>query len=755
MLAWIWRPVISPLHVFAMTALLAALAIFMYARSMRDRPWTSLGLLAMRLAVLVALALLLMGPSIVPPSATKLGRGKLFILADTSRSMLTEDVGGQSRLAAVQKNWLADERLRELAKTSDLKFFALDIEARAQPAAALRAPAGQVAVGRRSNIAAGVEALLQQTNTDSSDVAFLLLSDGRDSKDSPMRPVALLARARGIPIYTVCVGGPTIPKDIVLTAMPSQRYLLAGKEGHILIRLHQSGLDELLAEREAANPLTVHIKYGDEETVLPVKFEGKATASVELPVKHDASGLYEYSIRVDAAPGEMESDNNAQTVFVEVVDQRISVLILEGEPHWDTKFIAQSLRKDPRVSLAQITKISEAKESNLLTRAKGRDCKLPTTAEELSEYDVIVLGRGLENLLPSETAKLLPAYVSDYGGNVVFARGRAYDSQTPSGRQLGRDIAVIEPIVWGKGLLHNLSLSTSSAGRSAFLGEGVDEGGALAQLPDLQVMPAVARVKTGTVVLAHFLPAGRAYSAASESAPPAVVSMNYGRGRIVAVLGEGLWQWGFLPPGEAAKLKTRIYDELWSGMIGWLVMGGDFLPGENVSLLLGRSSVQLGESVLIESVCKSAPAGGFAPKVTLIAPDGEESVLALAPSAGSDTRLQGAARVDRVGAYTVVMECPQGKPARIEKRFSVYDVDMERLKVAADPEALAQLAEESGGAVFLAHQAKEFPQTVAAMQALRHGSPRAKFVWDKWAFLVVLLVWAGGEWIIRKRAGML
>ena len=46
----IWRPAISPLHIAAGAAVLAAIAVICYARSFRSGRWASLGLLAMRLA---------------------------------------------------------------------------------------------------------------------------------------------------------------------------------------------------------------------------------------------------------------------------------------------------------------------------------------------------------------------------------------------------------------------------------------------------------------------------------------------------------------------------------------------------------------------------------------------------------------------------------------------------------------------------------------------------------------------------------
>ena len=88
---WIWRPWASPLHIFAGVGVVGLLAVIAYARTMRQRPLLSTALLAVRLAVIAALAVVLMGPSDLPPPADANVRPKLTVLLDRSGSMQTAD----------------------------------------------------------------------------------------------------------------------------------------------------------------------------------------------------------------------------------------------------------------------------------------------------------------------------------------------------------------------------------------------------------------------------------------------------------------------------------------------------------------------------------------------------------------------------------------------------------------------------------------------------------------------------------------
>ena len=748
-LAWVWQPIISPLHVLGGSGILVGLALFAYARSFKAQPFTSLGLLAMRLAVIAVLAVLLMGPSVIPPYVELPGRPKLLIFTDTSGSMLTKDCQGLSRLGFVKENWLNREKLRELSELYDLRYFGFDSEVRPLSATALQQPEESLATGRVSQIAECLRASLWKLGGKSFDDAMLVFSDGHDSQLAPFGPVALLARARGVPVHTVCLGGPTLQRDLVLVAVANQQYMLVGEEGQIVAKVHQVGLTDA--------KVSLHLRCGQEHWTRQVGFEGKESVTVKLPVKQEKTGLYEYKISVDPVAGETELGNNTQSVFLEVTDQRIKVLLLEGEPFWDTKFIAQSLRKDAQIELTQITQLSRGKRRTILTRAEQRSAELPVTAKELSEYNVIILGRGVEHLLDSETAKLLPEFVRGYGGSVVFARGRAYDPNTPLGRQTGRDLAVLEPVVWAVGLRHNLSLRLTQAGQhNPCFNFGAISGNfsqVIGDLPGLTVMPGIAQEKTATVVLARASAPGKTVASEASQDPPALVSMNYGRGRVVAVLGEGLWRWSFLPP-ELSELEG-LYDLLWSNIIRWLAMGSDFLPGQEVSLKLARSSVRLGEPLQCEAVSRFMPEGGFNPQVMVLDPQGKTHSIVMNRLGQMDSRLQGEFTPQTTGVHQVVLECPQLKPGTIQKRFNSYDVDMERLQTSANPEAMRILAEQSAGRYFEPAESERLSEELAKIRAMRQVPRRPEYIWPRGIILVVLLLWAGAEWIIRKRCGLL
>ena len=193
----------------------------------------------------------------------------------------------------------------------------------------------------------------------------------------------------------------------------------------------------------------------------------------------------------------------------------------------------------------------------------------------------------------------------------------------------------------------------------------------------------------------------------------------------------------------------------WSNTIRWLALGGEFQPGEQVALKLSRTSVRLGDPLVIDAAAKIEPAGGFTPTLRLIDPDGVETVVESDPISELSTRRQATVTPGKPGVWRVVMESSPLTPSTIEKRFSVYDVDLERLRTEAKPALLRELAERTGGMYFTADQPVDLPRQLERQLAARVVPPKPVYAWDKGVVLALLLAWMGLEWVGRRQAGWL
>ncbi|HEY1068865.1 MAG TPA: hypothetical protein VGE52_22280, partial [Pirellulales bacterium] len=744
--AWIWQPAFEPGAIACGAVALAALAVSAYLRAPL-RGWARGVLLAMRLLGVAGLAILLLGPSRLPPSSSGDRRPTLDVLVDVSQSMLVDDASvgsatGRSRLGAALSTWLSPDALRRVEQDYVAELQGFDAELRSlpylgdRPAGEDEALAQRLATGQQTRLAGSLSTALSDASGGDG-ASLLVLSDGRDTDDADVQATGEIARRRGIPIHAVAFGSPRFQKDLAVFASTEQDYLLPREPGSIKVKVYQTGLNE--------TSTTVRLKHGNEERQSPVAFGPNRVVEVSLPIQHDEPGSYEYTVSVDADAGELEQANNQQTVFCEVAPKRIKVLALEGKPFWDAKFLAQALRKDDRLELTQITQVSPDKRETITTRVEGAAPSVPQTADDWAAYDVVILGQGFERLATPESAAALTTYV-DRGGCVIFSRGRPYRADQ-SDDETARALRAIEPVVWGEETVRNAPLEPTAAGRvSPWLSPsraGIDAAAALERLPAPTTLTIAERVKPGALVLLQS--ASGPGNPQVEPPAPAVVSMSYGQGTVVGVLGEGLWKWS-LSVKKGDEL-AGFYDAFWSNLVRWLALGGEFQPGRPASLQLSKTRLRVEEPLSIDVVCRTEPPNGLAPTLTWIAPDGARRELALTRTSGRDPRWRATIQPTETGVYNVEAAVPGLTTEMLVKRVQVYDLNVERLDVSADPARLALLAEQSGGKLYGPGEFDQFLNDLRRERAASIAPARPEFIWDRWEVMTILLFWLGFEWI--------
>lgn len=741
-LALVWQPIFPTLSILGGAVLLCALAIFAFVRSRSVSSRWSILLLIMRLAAVVVIATLLMGPSRELSTGNAPGDSRLTILLDTSESMRVDDCESTSRIAHAAKTVLAPKALAALEGDYHVDLQGFDEGVHALSIQATRQDPDAQAKGRSTRLAESVTAVLNRLGGEGD--ALLVVSDGRDTTDDSLQPAASLAATKRIPIYTVPVGGAATSADAAVMAIPMQDSLIPNETGGLLIRVYQAGLN--------GQSGVVHVRQGAKEQQIPVAFGSQPVVEVQASIREEAPGQYDYTISLDPVGDETELSNNQQRAFVEVMKRRLRVLLLEGQPFWDSKFLAQSLRKDEQVELVQLTQVGARKRETLVTRESQGSPRLPETDEEWGELDVVVLGQGIEQLLDEDAARQLVRFVQN-GGHVVFSRGRPYDVQTPQGQALSRILSVIEPVTWHAGDDQKVSIELTPSGEtSSWFTQSklqIDPAEAFHRLPGFERLHHVAFVKPATIVLAT----GRTgEGAAGELGRPAIVRMTAGRGDVVAILGEGTWKWSLLTP-ELQDLRG-FYDQFWSNLVRWLALGGDFPPGQQSSLQLSRSSVRLGDELTMDVVYRFSPDGAADPRLTLTDPRGQAVDVAMHRLPGPSPRYRAKFTPESSGVYTVAAETPGMTPPRLEGRFNVYDVNMERLQTASNPLALKMLSDLSGGSVIEGASMDELANQLQKHRRAMLAPPRVEYVWDRASIMFLLLGWIGAEWLLRRAAGL-
>ena len=312
----------------------------------------------------------------------------------------------------------------------------------------------------------------------------------------------------------------------------------------------------------------------DTKEILP---DTNGAGRVSFRVKAPESGEQRYVFRVPPQPEEADVANNERAVFLRSVGAKVRVLVAEGQPHWETKFLVQSLKRDPHVDLTAVYRLNAQRNVGVVS-ATGNETRVekdlfPRTAAEMNAFDVIILGRGVEAFFDPDTEAMLTDFVSRRGGSLIFARGKPYDGRF-------QPLAKFEPVAWGDGAAGAVRLRVTEAGRDNpmfDLGSSGSLDELLARLPALDE----ARVTLGGKPLAVVLA-----SSENQDGPVLLAYQRYGQGKTLGLNASGLWRWAFRESGQ--EESEIAYQRFWVSLLQWLLSGSQFLPGADVSMISAR-----------------------------------------------------------------------------------------------------------------------------------------------------------------------
>lgn len=769
--------------------LAALVAIACYAFR-REWPVTS----ARRVLLTSLLGLGMIGPLLIALNPTWVesvpplpGNPMLTVLIDGTLSMRTEDVGGLRGTT----RWTRAMEIAGLVKqeSSSIEVRKMVFGDLVTPLSELQKSASTNvdAVGRRTDLGAA----LKQTSRTGSPLghAILMISDGAHNVGAVESALqsAKEANALATPIYTVTLGTSVGMKNLLVTAKSSR--MIAFPKNPVAIRasVMHSGL--------AGQSTQVQLMKG--EQVLQSKtmrLTAEPSQEVRFTIEDGVNEPIErFRIVASDVPDEVTTADNQTTVLVQRLSAPIGVLVLEGKPYWDSKFLARNLARDPVVDLTTIVRLGDGRflqrrvtrealaESDV--EKKGLD-KTPSATEAsavtanattdrvpldtatddwavqkelesplesmelLGKYRLVILGRDAGAYLTDRGIENLRTWISTNGGCLLCSRGAPTD-------QVSSKLAEILPVRWSPTSESRFRAKVTQQGIDSavfdpLLAEGSDP---LGSLPSL-AMDQMPKQRAG-------LPQVLMQSAVDDSGVsiPMVTYQPFGGGQTIVVEGAGMWRWAFLSPQHAAK--DKIYPTLWQSMIQWIISQNDMMPGQELAIRPDRATFLTGDrasaSISLREPGKWNTSGGLNGLSVLMQATGadEQTRLSIVPS-GVDSNLF---RVDMgtvgVGFYTLKVLAGENEEVMAATAFEVRDPWFETLEVDARPDVMSQIARLSGGEVLTPEQVSElvrrFEERIKQQQKYKETRTT---IWDRPFVLLLILVGWVSTWIVRRQNGL-
>lgn len=688
-----------------------------------------------------------------------------------------------SRLGFVQAALLRDDAatLKLLFAKNALQFTTFDTGVRtlvsvspSDPIGSLPSVIAQVrADGLSSDLASAIRRIIEKSHGRRI-AAIVVASDGQSTEPGSWKDVTDLARGRQTPIYTTRIGLNERPVDIEVGNIRTQESVFAN--------------DLLSVEGEVrafgtSSPVTVRVELIDERTGFVATSEevtldpGTPKKNVELRTKPTGAGRIAFRFQAVPLSGERVTENNGESVLVQVMADKLRVLYVEGYPRFEYRYLKNAFLREKSIELSVL--LLEADEQ-FVQEGTFPIRRFPESPEELGRFDVVLFGDvdPRAGWLTSAQMKMLLDFVGNDGGGFGLIAGERFAPQRFLGTPLEKLVAVrIDPTFLGP---YDISISngfpvqlTPEGKRSRLFGEaghssGEQAGrisGTEASLPELFWYARTLGAKPGATVLAEHPNMQTQGDAARGPSPmPLVVVGRYGAGKIFFQGTDDTWRW-------RQHTGELMHDTYWVQATREIMRSGRVAQDRRLTIRTDRKVYDFGQRVQIqiEILDSELLAANRDPVPLVVMQEGKEisasgrtigGTLAkrlLATKLGPDSSLYEVNFTpENAGRFRVQVDsiAPREGEAPASHGFRVEKPDLEMRRPEADHESLRRIAEATGGR-FL--ELSDWPQAFAEIpdRSVLIPDDVTEPLWDSKLALILFVLLLGTEWVLRKAFGVL
>jgi hypothetical protein len=692
----------------------------MYYRAARGlKPVLRWLLTGLRFAALFVLLLLLLEPVLTHLFAER-DKPIVAVLADNSASMVA------AQDSAYVRRGLQPALQQQLAQTGDAVVehwrFAGEA-ARDTTATPLQYN------GNESNLAAALQDVKAHYR-DQNLAGIVLVSDGIVTEGSNPQ---FAADGLQVPVYAVLTGDTLQRRDVSIEQLVYNDISYLNMETPVQAHIRATGYDNAEAEVTLAHGGKVLEKRtlrlaADRPTV--------ATFSIKL----ETVGMQQYDVAVRPLPGERTLQNNRRSFYINVLENRLGIVLIAGAPHPDVGALQAAFANDKRYNLTPVVR-----------KDAGAWYTQPT-AELLKKADVVILHNFPAAMADRPLADQLAQEVAARKLPVIHIVGTQTQLQLSPALQTG--MALTTPRFEADNEEAQLQL-TESYKLHASYPFGTDDGfyDWLAGAPPLLRNASDWEPQAGAAVY------GKAAIKGIALDYPMLALQEANGAKSIVWVGENLWR---LRVHAYREKKSFDYFDQWlRGLVQWAHVRQDKRPFRVQPV---RQVFAGGDAVLIRGQVYDA---AYKPLADV------NVQLQLADSAGrvQDLYLKevqpGAYNLElnnlEPGLYRYKATGTRTAGGRTESvgtdvgLFWVGGASLEYVRLQADAPLMRQVAVRTGGA-FIPVDKINMLSTVLQQNPLlkpvvhyREASFNFTKLW--WPLLLVLLL-LSAEWVLRKRSGL-
>ena len=535
------------------------------------------------------------------------------------------------------------------------------------------------------------------------------------------------AEKGGVPLFTIGIGDTSKQKDAEIKNVLYNEFIYAETPTTISATIINDGF---------ANKNAVLSFYENDALIgqQNVILNANGVQNVQLNYLPKSSGENKLTFSISNLDGELTYANNKKVFYINVLSNKVKVLLIAGGPSSDLSFVKNALSVDHNLAVSSITQAGV----NKYLEKNNRD-KLLDSAEVL-----ILIGFPSKETSPEILRKVsLQISAKNVPYLIILSGSTDYNLLA----QIKKDLPFTFSTVPANYLEVQPNISPDQQKNPLLQSSSIDALTVWNNLPPVYQPFSEFNPKPESDVIAK----SKVNNVPTNK--PLIISRRLGNQRSIAVLAKDIWKW---------KLQTAMKDQ--DVLEGFILNSVKWLNSpedkKRVQIRTMKKLFALGEEVEFTAQVYD---DAFNPisdaEVKVRARTGNENFELNLNSLGNGM-YEGVLQTNKPGNYSFTGEAKQNnKSIGTDKGlFNIGEVDIEMMNTKMDYNFLNTLANVTSGKFYNANEAASLFKRLIE---LNNKSSKEKIdtkefaLWSNELLMLAIILLFAIEWFVRKREGML
>lgn len=698
---------LNPYLLVLFAAMVIVYAIYIYKYTIpQSTQFLRIILITIRSLFLILLLILIFEPTL-SITDTEEKKPIIPIFIDNSSSIVNIDSTYQERIKSLSKNVSNSGEI-------DFEFYSFDGNVN-------KTSQDSVDLLRSNGASTNFQNIFDKLKNDSRYLtSAVIISDGiiNDGSSSIYD-----AEELNFPVYTIGVGDTTKVTDVYISSILNNRFIY--KETPTVVAA------EISNQNLAGKEVTVSFKENNQVvTSQNIKLGESGINRVVFDYFPLKKGKQKLSIEISRANGETNFDNNLRSTFIDVMENKLNILVVGGAPSADFSAVFQSLSSVDEFN------------ANKYLQVNSNDFIGSNFNHKLDSAQVLVLVNFPFKNTPNELIQKIASKISD--ANTPYFNLIGSDFESLNLKPISDLLPFTESNRFDEIYLAQPSFTDQNSSLLIDKNERELQPG---NLPPIAYPNRGFRVTAGSKIIAT----ANVNNVSTEF--PMMITNNQAGRRSITLIGSNVWRWRI----DSENQSENFFDQLLYNSIQWLRVSDrqrKFYVETSKPIYAAGEQVQF-TAELYDDKLEPVNDGEITVKIT-----GNSDSYSLKLANNEPGIYTGAINISQKGDYdySATVQINGITTHTYNGKFNIGEVDLEKLQTVMNENYLKMLASLTGGSYNYIDNSDEIFQNIETLNRNKVKEITSSVTYDPLSLetiLVILILLLSAEWFIRKKEGML